>query len=170
MNRHIVFLVLIGTLFGVLTVVFVAFPRSTFSELEKRDLATFPDYSHEALFAGNYSRDISAWFSDSEPYRDRFMALHMQIKDGMVLRRSGDDAVTFHAELPGAETEEDVVADDQAGERENRDIADVGQIGANAPAKVASGGIIVAGEIPEVRAMMVYKGEASGGKAWAETA
>lgn len=170
MNRHIIFLVLIGTLFGVLTVVFVAFPRSTFSELEKRDLAAFPDYSHEALFAGDYSRDISAWFSDSEPYRDHFMALHMQIKDGLVLRRSGDDAVTFHAEVPEAEIEEDVVADSHDGERENRDIADIGQIGANAPAKVASAGIIVAGEIPEVRAMMVYKGEASGGKAWAETA
>lgn len=169
MNRHTAFIAIVGGVFALLAMVFITFPRSTFSQLEKRDLARFPDYSHAALFSGEFTRDVSSWFSDSEPYRDHFMGLHMYIKDGMGVKIGGDDAVTFVAEEPAPE-ETPAKPDATELERGNRDIADVGQIGANAPAKVASAGIIVAGEEPAVRAMMVYKGEASGGKAWAEAA
>lgn len=171
MNRHVAFLIVIGTVFVALSVVFLAFPRSTYSELEKRDLARFPEFSGEALVSGGFTRDVSAWFSDSEPFRDRFMTLNMGITDGMALHRSGDDAVTFHAE-----TEVDPVPVDPAVPTEaelesgNRNIADIGVTGAQAPAKVASAGIIVAGEEPSVRAMMAYKGEARGGKEWAKAA
>lgn len=173
MNRHNVFIAATGLLFGLLAIVFVTFPRSTYSVLEKRDLARFPEFDAASLRSGDYTTSISAWFSDSEPYRDHFMTLHMHIRDAMALHQSGDDAVTFHAEsdesvnqTPDAST----VPDAAAIERANRDISDIGQTGVNAPAKVASAGIIVAGDEPNVRAMMVYKGEATGGKAWADMA
>lgn len=39
MNRHVAFLSIVGAVFAGLALVFVTFPRSTYSELEKRDLA-----------------------------------------------------------------------------------------------------------------------------------
>ena len=45
-NRHgasVMYIVMVGLAFVLLTAVFVFFPRSTYSELEKRDLAEFPD-------------------------------------------------------------------------------------------------------------------------------
>ena len=171
MNRHVAFLSIVGAVFAGLALVFVTFPRSTYSELEKRDLARFPEFNGESLASGAFTRDVSSWFSDSEPFRDHFMTLHMNIKDGMALRRSGDDAVTFHAETPDdASQVEPAAPTAEELERGNRDIADIASTGAQAPAKVASAGIIVAGEEPTVRAMMVYKGEATGGRAWAEAA
>lgn len=165
MNRHHIFLIIIGAVFALFTIVFVAFPRSTFSELEKRDLAQFPDFSGHDLVSGDFARDVSHWFSDSEPFRDDFMTLHMRLRDCLAWHVNGDDAVTFHAEAPTAQAVE--VDETMAGGDEEQEFA---PIGANAPAKVASAGIIVAGQEPTVRAMMVYKGEAFGGKPWAEAA
>ena len=105
MKRHIVFLVVSGIVFSAIAVVFLVLPRSEFSELEKRRLAKFPDYSHEALLSGKYTGDISSWFSDSEPFRDELMTLSMAIKNSLALKVGGGDAVTFHAE-PGAGAEE----------------------------------------------------------------
>ena len=41
--HHKLYLVIVGGVFAALTVVFLFFPRTTYSELEKRDLAEFPD-------------------------------------------------------------------------------------------------------------------------------
>ena len=47
MNRHVAFLSIVGAVFAGLALVFVTFPRSTYSELEKRDLAPLhPELSH----------------------------------------------------------------------------------------------------------------------------
>ena len=169
MKRHIVFLVVSGIVFSAIAVVFLVLPRSEFSELEKRRLAKFPDYSHEALLSGKYTGDISSWFSDSEPFRDELMTLSMAIKNSLALKVGGGDAVTFHAE-PGAGAEEPPQPTEEEIEAGNRDIAEISAVGVDGPAKVASAGIIVAGEEPEVRALMVYYGEATGGAEWAQAA
>ena len=69
-------------------VVFNTFPRSTFSALEKRELATFPTFSWERLADGSFTSDVSSWFSDSEPYRDVFMEVSMQLKHWMQIGRA----------------------------------------------------------------------------------
>ena len=81
------YIILFGLLFATFVVVFNTFPRSTFSELEKRELATFPEFTAEKLFNGSFTSEVSSWFSDSEPFRDRFMALSMKVKDLIRLAR-----------------------------------------------------------------------------------
>lgn len=63
---YIFFIVLV---FGSLTIVFATFPRSRYSELEKRELAVFPEFSIDKLKSGAYTKAVSSWFSDSEPFR-----------------------------------------------------------------------------------------------------
>ena len=62
-------------LFAAFAVVFNTFPRSVYSPLEKRELAQFPTFTWARLQSGAFTRDVSAWFSDSEPFRDHFMTL-----------------------------------------------------------------------------------------------
>ena len=100
MRRNYIYLGLLAGVFAVLTVVFLTFPRSTFSELEKRDLATFPEFSWDKLASGKFTEEVSTWFSDSEPYRDNFMSLSMEFSKKLKLNVEGDDAVTFHAAEP----------------------------------------------------------------------
>ena len=64
-----------------MAVVFDTFPRSTRSELEKRRLASFPRFTLDRLCSGNFTKEISLWFSDSEPFRDEIMAFSMKVKE-----------------------------------------------------------------------------------------
>lgn len=60
----------------VLTVVSFIMPlRPTFSDSEKRKLATFPEFSVEALVSGSYFDDITLWFSDTFPGREDWISL-----------------------------------------------------------------------------------------------
>ena len=95
------YLLIIGLVFAAFAVVFDTFPRSTFSPLEKRDLATFPSFTVDRLLSGAFTKEISTWFSDSEPYRDHFMQMSMETKHALSLNR-GEENVTFHAASPDA--------------------------------------------------------------------
>lgn len=181
-----------------LTIVFTAFPRSTFSELERRELSSFPEYSHEKLKSGDYTREISSWFSDSEPFRDEFMTLNMEIVEKMGLPR-GEDEITIHdnagdmADLdPAAKAAAEKggnyrdVESASAGEAESE--ASAGSEGAmpgstsgetsnggeavaasNEPAKMAGRGIIIVGKAPNARALQMYGG-LKGGESYARAA
>ena len=115
---------MIAAVFITFTVVFDTFPRSTYSELEKRELASFPEFSFEKLFDGSFTRDVSSWFSDSEPFRDDLMSCSMQIKD-MIRLTMSEDNVTFHAsaDAPAAvqetETDKDAIANRNVDEYHN---------------------------------------------------
>ena len=163
--------IVVGVALG-LAIVFTTFPRSTFSELEKRELATFPEFSADSLASGSFTRDVSSWFSDSEPFRDRFMELSMQVKNWMKLVTS-DDNVTFHAaDAPLATDDEadgesvpdlEAVMNDTVGDYENHLTADEN-------AKIANAGIIIVGTGDNVRALMAYGGSSKGGTGYAEAA
>ena len=45
-------------------------PRSTISMMEKRELATFPKFSWESYFSGEYTAAIANYFDDTVPFRD----------------------------------------------------------------------------------------------------
>lgn len=161
--RHKIFLLLTGLAFFSLAAIFVFMPRSTFSTLEKRELATFPEFTWERLFDGSFTADVSTWFSDSEPYRDTFMEAHMNFKDMLAMHRGGEDAVAFHADAAGGA---DVVPG-----LDGEDAASMPDVALDdGTARIASKGIIVAGSGPDVRAMMVYGGSGSGKSSYAATA
>ena len=149
------YLLVIGLIFAAFTVVFDTFPRSTFSPLEKRDLATFPKFSFERLLSGAFTKEISTWFSDSEPYRDHFMQMSMETKHSLALSQ-GENNVTFHAssDATAAAGDDNAPADPEMQQYENHT--------ADENAKISNAGIIVTGSGKNVRALMAFGGSSKG--------
>lgn len=168
MNRKhdILFLTLLSLIFIALAVVFCFFPRSVFSELERRELKKFPEFSIDKLKDGSFTAEVSEWFSDSEPFRDEFMSRNMEFKRLLALQRNSEDAVTFHATSSGGADVTDAGDDNVGGDR---DIEAVEGIGAEENGKLASSGIIIAGSGPQARALMVFGGSGKGKSSYAET-
>ncbi|MBP5573014.1 MAG: hypothetical protein J6X40_02480 [Bacteroidales bacterium] len=146
-------------------VVFCTLPRSTYSELERRDLLRFPKFSWGSLRDGSFTQSVSNWFSDSEPFRDVFMSGSMELKSLMAFKTQS--AVTFHAaqEEPVAiaETPSEV---DLLGDQ--RDIEEFHN-NVDANAKMESAGVIVVGNAPDARALMAFKNKNKGEKSYATT-
>ena len=166
--RHYLYITAIAIVFLAFVVVFDTFPRSTVSELEKRELAEFPAFSWERLANGSFTSDISAWFSDSEPYRDVFMTLSMQIKDLIALAPT-EDNVKFHAsDTPQAEDDKEP---EEAERSDSMTIDDYeNHVNADENAKIANAGIIIVGKGEKVRALMAYGGSAKGCVGYAQAA
>lgn len=65
---------------GLLTAASFVIPlRPTQSQMEKRNLAEFPEFSWEALVSGSYFDDITLWFSDTFPGREDWLRLSSSI-------------------------------------------------------------------------------------------
>ncbi|MBQ8656989.1 MAG: hypothetical protein IJ527_08075 [Prevotella sp.] len=170
MKQHQVYIAIIGVVFLAFAVVFDTFPRSEVSELEKRELKQFPEFSWERLADGSFTRDVSSWFSDSEPFRDQLMELSMYIKHLTASPAIGDDeeAVRFHASddaQPADDEQEqgEKTADINLADSLNNDFIEEN-------AKIANKGIIIVGTGANVRALMAYGGSAKGGVSYAEAA
>ena len=149
--------------FATATAIFTTFPRPTFSEVEKRDLTQFPQWSLERLADGSFTKDVSSWFSDSEPYREQLITLSMKIKDLERLALS-EEHVTFHAAdfTAGEEGMVDPEIEAELGEYKNN-------VANNGNAKLAHSGIVIVGSGSNVRALMTYGG-VGGGKPFANMA
>lgn len=65
---------------------FFVMSKPTYSEVEKRDLATFPEVSAETLFSGTLTRGIETWFADTFPLREGFVTLSSHVKEMRGLR------------------------------------------------------------------------------------
>ena len=166
MVQNKIYIALVSLLFVAFAVVLNLFPRSTWSALEKRDLAQFPHFSLDSLFSGAFTTSVNSWYSDSEPFRDSFMALSMREKD-LLRIVLGDDNVTFHASTEPLEEGED----DGNAEMDERNVGEYhNNLTANENAKIANKGIIIVGSGPNVRALMAYGGSARGGVQYAEAA
>lgn len=166
-------------IFSAMAVTFTILPRSTYSELERRELATFPDFSIDSLLSGAWTRDISAWFSDTEPFRDEFMTLNMAITSRAALNiplGDGDDVIAFHATEtgggdPGAEAalaEEAPIMEQLNGPLTIEVPESTDSAATDVEAKMASSGILVVGKAPNARALMVFGASAHAGKAYAD--
>jgi len=162
---HKIYILLIALVFVGFTIVFNTLPRPQISELEKRELATFPEYSFEKLWSGDFTDSISVWYSDTEPYRELLLTLNMSEKEWLKLKTS-DDNITFHASNGPMDDEEPVDP-----EFDPNDILDYeNNQTADDKAKVANHGIIIVGTGDKVRALMAYGGGSEGGKGYAEAA
>ena len=177
MNK--LYLILVFILFASFAVVFNTFSRPTFSELEKRELATFPEFSFESLADGSFTSNVSSWFSDSEPFRDTFMHLSMNVKKAMHLS-TGDDDITFHASADGSSSGGFAIGDEEEEEvdiekemalaaAEAEDTSKV-FVPADENAKIANNGILIIGQGENVRALMAYGGSGKGCVGYAESA
>ena len=61
--------------FAITAICLIVLPRPTVSETEKRNLATFPDFTWDAYWSGDYAEDISYYFNDTVPFRDTFKSI-----------------------------------------------------------------------------------------------
>lgn len=163
MRLNTIYTIIIALVFIAFAIVFNTFPRSTYSELEKRDLATFPEFTIDRLKSGKFTRDISTWFSDSEPYRDMFMGLSIDFNDAIRMTFSEENITFIPPTKPVNVTDEDL-----------EDLADLMNSNvptdeyANENAKIANAGIMVVGTGERVRALMVYEGGSKMGDKFAE--
>lgn len=58
--------------FFLIALFLIVFPRSTVSNIEKRKLAAFPEFSLESYFSGAFTAGITNYYDDTVPYRDEF--------------------------------------------------------------------------------------------------
>lgn len=178
MKHANIYIVLTGGLFLALAILFLFFPRPKFSEVERRELKTPPEFSVERLLDGSYMADVSSWFSDSEPFRDEFMTLSMAIKKGLALQRGdSDEQFVFHqtgdvgADLvPGGMDEAERQAAEALEVEAGRDILE-GDISAadGEESKMSKSGILIVGSGDRVRALMNFNGTPASGNPYVST-
>lgn len=181
-GASVMYIILVGVCFAIMTVVFVFFPRTEYSELEKRDLAEFPDITNFEKIKkepAKFTEEVSTWFSDTEPYRDELMTMSMKIRSAMKGDfRKEEETVSFRpAENSDNPASEDIQHPDEIKkEKENTnnespaeettseeddDIED-------GKAKLASSGTIIIGKGENVRALMAFGGTPKGGGGYVE--
>lgn len=181
-GASVMYITLVGIAFAIMTAVFVFFPRTKYSLLEKRDLAEFPDITDiESIKKdpGKFTASISSWFSDTEPYRDELMTLSMNIRGVMKGDfRSEEETVSFRpAETAVAASISD--KSDGSDNSEGSEISDNSESAYNGEspspddeedddlndgkAKLGSSGTIIIGKGDKVRALMAFGGNAKGG-------
>lgn len=161
-KSHLIYVIIIGIFFLCLTVLFLFFPRSRYSELEKRDLTEFPDFKDYKDKVTDYPAAISQWFSDSQPLRDNFMNLSMIIRDGLKYNNRDENTISFHKteQVETDETEDDGIEEP---------TEDLQNPMADENAKMANAGVIVAGVAPTARALMAFGGSGNSGGKFIET-
>ena len=81
--------------------------RPAYSETEKRNLTEFPSFSAEALLNGDYFDNISTWFSDTFPFRERLTMINLKIKE-----LYGIGNVAIHGEIDAGDDIPDVPMED----------------------------------------------------------
>ncbi|MDE6741985.1 MAG: hypothetical protein K2J58_06610 [Muribaculaceae bacterium] len=185
-GASVMYILIVGIAFAIMTAVFVFFPRTKYSELEKRDLAEFPDTSDVESIRkdpSKFTAAVSSWFSDTEPYRDDLMTLSMSIRGAMkgdfrseeetVSFRPADTANTTSAQAnesdkSGANSEDSDGSDNYdnsentyngeapGGDDDEDDLND-------GKAKLGSSGTIIIGKGDKVRALMAFGGSSKGG-------
>ena len=166
LSPHTLYLLVVGMVFLAFAFVFLFMPRSTYSELEKRDLAEFPDIKMINENPSRFTSEISQWFSDSEPYRDIFMTVSMKIRDFFRYKPGNDEeAVTFR---PMAETTVKENIEDEETTADKEMEPGVNPL-AEENAKLAGSGIIIVGSGDHVRALMAYGGSSKSGDAYINT-
>ena len=80
-KRHVFRLAVLGAALLAAAVISLILPlRPTQSVSENRPLASFPSFSFESLFSGEYFSGIAAWFSDTVPYRDTLTSWNARLQ------------------------------------------------------------------------------------------
>lgn len=76
--------------------------RPTISEIEKRSLASMPDFSVSAYLSGDYTGGVAEYYNDTVPFRSFFKNITASIRQHMGLQK---DQVVLHGGAPVKEEE-----------------------------------------------------------------
>lgn len=106
--QHIVDINMVRVFFVVLfaAAIAAAIPalRPSYSEIEKRDLQEFPEFTFNALLSGDYFDGINLWFSDTFPVRDNFVELNTYVTNTF-----GINTVQVHGDVEQGDEIPDVI-------------------------------------------------------------
>ena len=89
---NVAYVSVLMVVFGVTAFLMINLPRPTSSETEKRELTKFPEFSSEVYFKGDYTDNISKWFSDTVPGRDNLMEISAVLQE---MKGFHNDGVTL---------------------------------------------------------------------------
>lgn len=98
-NILVIVLVLIGV--GIASLVL---PKPSYSQHERRELASMPEFSVEALLSGSYTRNLDAHYADTFPQRESLVKLGGYLEEFRGLRL---DDVRIHGTVPGQDDPEE---------------------------------------------------------------
>lgn len=65
------------------------FPRTKYSESERRELEEFPEFTAQSYFEGEFTEGVSKWFSDTVPYRDNLTEMSVALRELSGFRQDG---------------------------------------------------------------------------------
>lgn len=82
--------------------------RPEYSDIEKRELQKFPEFSFKALASGDYFDDINLWFSDTFPLRDNLVELNTYVTNGFGINR-----VQVHGDIKAGDDIPDIESSEQ---------------------------------------------------------
>ena len=74
--------------------------RPTESAIEKRTLTKFPSFSFSSLFSGDYFSQISTWYSDTFPFREKLISLNSALTGWHGFGAKVDSIDTANDEIP----------------------------------------------------------------------
>lgn len=86
----------VGGLLALGSVYMLFFKHETISQDENRYLATFPEFSAESYFNGEYTEGIAHYYDDTVPNRDTFKKIITKYITPLKGRKFGDDEVELH--------------------------------------------------------------------------
>ncbi len=88
-TSNIVYLTTVLLAFEAIGLSLLIFPRSTVSITEKRELKKFPEFSMDSYFSGDFTKEVSEWFSDTVPFRDELTNAATAIREINGFRQDG---------------------------------------------------------------------------------
>ncbi|MGN0298301.1 MAG: DHHW family protein [Lachnospiraceae bacterium] len=75
-------IIVFGLVFAVISILGLMLPlRPQVSELEKRELTKFPEFTWESFWDGSWCSQVSLWYADTFPYRDILLSANAQLKE-----------------------------------------------------------------------------------------
>ena len=83
--------------------------RETVSEAEKRKLAEFPEFTAETFLSGSYTSDISTWYADTFPGRDRLIEAEQKLQNLYGIRGNVISNVGHGDDIPDLPDESDPI-------------------------------------------------------------
>lgn len=134
---HGIYICLIIGVLLVISIVMLVFTRPIESRVEKRALTEKPQYTFMKFLTAEYMDEMSLWFSDTYPLRERNTELYRRVKDAIRLHTTNNDAVSVINNLTIQKEDDE-------------------------PMRKAQRGIILVGRSPNIRAMVTYAGVGGG--------
>ncbi|MBQ6718698.1 MAG: hypothetical protein IJN22_07390 [Clostridia bacterium] len=107
--------------------------RPSYSEVEKRELTKFPEFSIYTLLSGDYFDDISLWFSDTFPFRDGFVSLNTKLTNAF-----GINTVQVHGDIQQGDAIPDIVSSEVSSSSEPSQTESVIETDKNTESEVSS--------------------------------